>query len=203
MLVLSSPSGAGKTTISRALLERDDNLTMSVSATTRPMRPGEVDGKDYYFVDEAKFNQMIADGELLEHANVFGNFYGTPKKPVEEALMAGRDILFDIDWQGTQIIAGDEIAGKNLVSIFILPPNTAELENRLRTRAQDTEEVVQQRMSKAADEMSRYDGYDYVIINDKIELSVEQVQTILAAERLRIGRQIGLHDFVQELMGRE
>jgi len=203
MLVLSSPSGAGKTTISRAMLERDSNLTMSVSATTRPKRSSEVDGKDYIFVDEEKFKSMIDGGELLEHANVFGNFYGTPKKPVEEALMAGRDILFDIDWQGTQIIAGDEIAGKNLVSIFILPPNTAELENRLRTRAQDTEEVVQQRMSKAADEMSRYDGYDYVIINDKIELSVEQVQTILAAERLRIGRQIGLHDFVQELMGRE
>ncbi|MBT3916275.1 MAG: guanylate kinase [Rhodospirillaceae bacterium] len=199
MLVLSSPSGAGKTTISRALLERDDNLTMSVSATTRPMRPGEVDGKDYYFVDEAKFNQMIADGELLEHANVFGNFYGTPRKPVEDALGDGKDILFDIDWQGTQQLAANDSTRDDLVSVFILPPNTAELENRLRTRAQDPEEVVQKRMSKAADEMSHYREYGYVIVNDKIDASVEQVQTILTAERTRIGRQMGLHEFVQEL----
>ncbi|MFP6712504.1 MAG: guanylate kinase [Rhodospirillales bacterium] len=203
MLVLSSPSGAGKTTISRAMLERDDNLTMSISATTRPMRPGEEDGKDYYFVDEDKFNQMIKDGELLEHANVFGNFYGTPRKPVEEALARGMDILFDIDWQGTQKIADDEIAGKDLVSVFILPPNTAELENRLRTRAQDPEEVVQQRMSKASDEMSHYREYNYVIVNDEIEASVQQVQTILATERMHIERQIGLHEFVQELRGPE
>jgi guanylate kinase len=199
MLVLSSPSGAGKTTISRALLERDDNLTMSVSATTRPMRPGEVDGKDYYFVDEAKFNQMIADGELLEHANVFGNFYGTPRKPVEDALGDGKDILFDIDWQGTQQLAANDSTRDDLVSVFILPPNTAELENRLRTRAQDPEEVVQKRMSKAADEMSHYREYGYVIVNDKIDASVEEVQTILTAERTRIGRQMGLHEFVQEL----
>jgi guanylate kinase len=203
MLVLSSPSGAGKTTISRAMLERDDNLTMSISATTRPMRPGEEDGKDYYFVDEDKFNQMIKDGELLEHANVFGNFYGTPRKPVEEALARGMDILFDIDWQGTQKIADDEIAGKDLVSVFILPPNTAELENRLRTRAQDPEEVVRQRMSKASDEMSHYREYNYVIVNDEIEASVQQVQTILATERMHIERQIGLHEFVQELRGPE
>jgi guanylate kinase len=203
MLVLSSPSGAGKTTISRAMLERDDNLTMSISATTRPMRPGEEDGKDYYFVDEDKFNQMIKDGELLEHANVFGNFYGTPRKPVEEALARGMDILFDIDWQGTQKIADDEIAGKDLVSVFILPPNTSELENRLRTRAQDPEEVVQQRMSKASDEMSHYREYNYVIVNDEIEASVQQVQTILATERMHIERQIGLHEFVQELRGPE
>jgi len=199
MLVLSSPSGAGKTTISRALLERDDNLTMSVSATTRPMRPGEVDGKDYYFVDEAKFNQLIADGELLEHANVFGNFYGTPRKPVEDALADGKDILFDIDWQGTQQLAANDSTRDDLVSVFILPPNTAELENRLRTRAQDPEEVVQKRMSKAADEMSHYREYGYVIVNDKIDASVEEVQTILTAERTRIGRQMGLHEFVQEL----
>jgi len=203
MLVLSSPSGAGKTTISRAMLERDDNLTMSISATTRPMRPGEEDGKDYYFVDEDKFNQMIKDGELLEHANVFENFYGTPRKPVEEALARGMDILFDIDWQGTQKIADDEIAGKDLVSVFILPPNTSELENRLRTRAQDPEEVVQQRMSKASDEMSHYREYNYVIVNDEIEASVQQVQTILATERMHIERQIGLHEFVQELRGPE
>ncbi len=199
MLVLSSPSGAGKTTISRAMLERDTNLTMSISATTRPMRPGEVDGKDYYFVDEEKFNSMIEGGELLEHANVFGNFYGTPKKPVEEALAQGQDILFDIDWQGTQQLADNDSTRDDLVSIFILPPNTAELENRLRTRAQDPEEVVQERMSKAADEMSHYREYRYVIVNQEIEDSVVQAESILTTERLRIERQIGLHEFVQKL----
>ena len=199
MLVLSSPSGAGKTTISRALLERDDNLTMSVSATTRPMRPGEVDGEDYFFVDEIKFNKMITDGELLEHANVFGNFYGTPRKPVEDALADGKDILFDIDWQGTQQLAANDSTRDDLVSVFILPPNTAELENRLRIRAQDPEDVVQKRMSKAADEMSHYREYGYVIVNDEVDASVRQVKTILTAERTRIGRQMGLHEFVQEL----
>tara|TARA_B100001971_G_scaffold120716_1_gene111184 strand:+ start:158 stop:769 length:612 start_codon:yes stop_codon:yes gene_type:complete len=199
MLVLSSPSGAGKTTISRALLERDDNLTMSVSATTRPMRPGEVDGEDYFFVDEIKFNKMIIDGELLEHANVFGNFYGTPRKPVEDALADGKDILFDIDWQGTQQLAANDSTRDDLVSVFILPPNTAELENRLRIRAQDPEDVVQKRMSKAVDEMSHYREYGYVIVNDEVDASVRQVKTILTAERTRIGRQMGLHEFVQEL----
>ena len=199
MLVLSSPSGAGKTTISRALLERDDNLTMSVSATTRPMRPGEVDGEDYFFVDKIKFNKMITDGELLEHANVFGNFYGTPRKPVEDALADGKDILFDIDWQGTQQLAANDSTRDDLVSVFILPPNTAELENRLRIRAQDPEDVVQKRMSKAVDEMSHYREYGYVIVNDEIDASVRQVKTILTAERTRIGRQMGLHEFVQEL----
>ncbi len=199
MLVLSSPSGAGKTTISRALLERDDNLTMSVSATTRPMRPGEVDGEDYFFVDKIKFNKMITDGELLEHANVFGNFYGTPRKPVEDALADGKDILFDIDWQGTQQLAANDSTRDDLVSVFILPPNTAELENRLRIRAQDPEDVVQQRMSKAVDEMSHYREYGYVIVNDEVDASVRQVKTILTAERTRIGRQMGLHEFVQEL----
>ena len=199
MLVLSSPSGAGKTTISRALLERDDNLTMSVSATTRPMRPGEVDGEDYFFVDEIKFNKMITDGELLEHANVFGNFYGTPRKPVEDALADGKDILFDIDWQGTQQLAANDSTRDDLVSVFILPPNTAELENRLRIRAQDPEDVVQKRMSKAVDEMSHYGEYGYVIVNDEVDTSVRQVKTILTAERTRISRQMGLHEFVQEL----
>ena len=199
MLVLSSPSGAGKTTISRALLERDDNLTMSVSATTRPMRPGEVDGEDYFFVDKIKFNKMITDGELLEHANVFGNFYGTPRKPVEDALADGKDILFDIDWQGTQQLAANDSTRDDLVSVFILPPNTAELENRLRIRAQDPEDVVQKRMSKAVDEMSHYREYGYVIVNDEVDASVRQVKTILTAERTRIGRQMGLHEFVQEL----
>jgi len=199
MLVLSSPSGAGKTTISRVLLERDDNLTMSVSATTRPMRPGEVDGEDYFFVDKIKFNKMITDGELLEHANVFGNFYGTPRKPVEDALADGKDILFDIDWQGTQQLAANDSTRDDLVSVFILPPNTAELENRLRIRAQDPEDVVQKRMSKAVDEMSHYREYGYVIVNDEVDASVRQVKTILTAERTRIGRQMGLHEFVQEL----
>ena len=199
MLVLSSPSGAGKTTISRALLERDDNLTMSVSATTRPMRPGEVDGEDYFFVDKIKFNKMITDGELLEHANVFGNYYGTPRKPVEDALADGKDILFDIDWQGTQQLAANDSTRDDLVSVFILPPNTAELENRLRIRAQDPEDVVQKRMSKAADEMSHYREYGYVIVNDEVDTSVRQVKTILTAERTRISRQMGLHEFVQEL----
>ncbi|MDP6258948.1 MAG: guanylate kinase [Rhodospirillales bacterium] len=199
MLVLSSPSGAGKTTISRALLERDDNLTMSVSATTRPTRPGEVDGEDYFFVDKIKFNKMITDGELLEHANVFGNFYGTPRKPVEDALADGKDILFDIDWQGTQQLAANDSTRDDLVSVFILPPNTAELENRLRIRAQDPEDVVQKRMSKAVDEMSHYREYGYVIVNDEVDASVRQVKTILTAERTRIGRQMGLHEFVQEL----
>jgi guanylate kinase len=199
MLVLSSPSGAGKTTILRALLEQDDNLTMSVSATTRPMRPGEVDGEDYFFVDEIKFNKMIIDGELLEHANVFGNFYGTPRKPVEDALADGKDILFDIDWQGTQQLAANDSTRDDLVSVFILPPNTAELENRLRIRAQDPEDVVQKRMSKAVDEMSHYREYGYVIVNDEVDASVRQVKTILTAERTRIGRQMGLHEFVQEL----
>jgi guanylate kinase len=199
MLVLSSPSGAGKTTISRVLLERDDNLTMSVSATTRPMRPGEVDGEDYFFVDKIKFNKMITDGELLEHSNVFGNFYGTPRKPVEDALADGKDILFDIDWQGTQQLAANDSTRDDLVSVFILPPNTAELENRLRIRAQDPEDVVQKRMSKAVDEMSHYREYGYVIVNDEVDASVRQVKTILTAERTRIGRQMGLHEFVQEL----
>ena len=199
MLVLSSPSGAGKTTISRALLERDDNLTMSVSATTRPTRPGEVDGEDYFFVDKIKFNKMITDGELLEHANVFGNFYGTPRKPVEDALADGKDILFDIDWQGTQQLAANDSTRDDLVSVFILPPNTAELENRLRIRAQDPEDVVQKRMSKAVDEMSHYGEYGYVIVNDEVDTSVRQVKTILTAERTRISRQMGLHEFVQEL----
>jgi guanylate kinase len=199
MLVLSSPSGAGKTTISRAILKHDLNLTMSISVTTRPMRPSEVDGEDYYFVDEKKFKLMISRGQLLEYANVFGNFYGTPKQPVEDALLNGQDILFDIDWQGTQQLADNENAKKDLVSVFILPPNTIELENRLRARAQDPEEIVQQRMSKAADEMSHYREYKYVIVNDDIEASVKCIEKILVAERICIERQIGLHEFVQNL----
>lgn len=199
MLVLSSPSGAGKTTISRLLLEQDNNLSMSISVTTRPPRPSEKDGVDYYFVDEPAFKNMVEQEELLEHAFVFGNFYGTPRGPVESALESGKDILFDIDWQGTQQLEGDETTGKDVVSVFILPPDNKELERRLKTRAQDTDDVVRRRMAKAADEMSHYREYRYIIVNDDIEKSISQVRSILAAERLRIGRQIALHDFVQNL----
>ena len=201
MLVLSSPSGAGKTTIAKALLGLDDNLTLSVSATTRQKRPGEVNGKDYHFVTNSQFQGMVADGELLEHAHVFGNFYGTPKAPVEETLAGGKDILFDIDWQGTQQLADNDSTGKDLVSIFVLPPDNHELEVRLQRRAQDSRAVVRGRMAKAADEMSHYREYNYIIVNHDIEESVGQVQTILEAERLRINRQAGLHDFVQSLRG--
>jgi guanylate kinase len=197
MLVLSSPSGAGKSTISRRLLESEPNLVMSVSATTRPRRPGEVDGRDYYFVDPTEFNLMVNRGELLEHAKVFGNYYGTPRLPVEEALRAGRDVLFDIDWQGTQQIEG--VAGQDLVSVFILPPSTRELERRLRARAQDSDEVVATRMAKAADEISHYPEYQYIILNDDLDHSTIAVRAILAAERLRRERLVGLTDFVKGL----
>ena len=197
MLVLSSPSGAGKTTISRALLKREPNLTMSVSATTRPKRPGETAGVDYTFIDPTEFNLMVNRREMLEHAQVFGNYYGTPRKPVEQALGAGKDVLFDIDWQGTQQLAQN--ARGDLVSIFILPPSTKELERRLKTRAQDSAEVVAKRMSRAAEEISHYREYDYIVVNDVIEDSVRAVQSILAAERLRRDRQVGLEDFVRAL----
>ena len=197
MLVLSSPSGAGKTTIARELLARDDTLTLSVSATTRPMRPGETEGVDYLFVDQARFDSMVAEGGFLEHATVFGHRYGTPRAAVEAALAAGRDVLFDIDWQGTQQVA--EKAREDLVSVFILPPSTGELERRLRARAQDPEEVVRGRMAKAADEMSHWAEYDYIVVNQDVETSVAAVRSILRAERLRRERQIGLHDFVETL----
>jgi guanylate kinase len=194
MLVLSSPSGAGKTTLSRLLLERDAALTMSVSCTTRPKRPGETPGVDYHFVDEAAFEGMIAQGGMLEHAEVFGNRYGTPRKPVETALTSGRDVLFDIDWQGTQQLK--QTARDDVVSVFVLPPSFAELEKRLHSRAQDTPEVVARRMAKASDEMSHWAEYDYIIVNRLIEDSVASVQAILTAERLRRARQVGLRDFV-------
>ncbi|NYZ14899.1 guanylate kinase [Azospirillum sp. RWY-5-1] len=197
MLVLSSPSGAGKTTISRRLLDRDPGITMSVSVTTRPMRPGEVPGTDYYFVDQPEFKRMAEGRELLEWANVFGNFYGTPRGPVEGALREGRDVLFDIDWQGTQQLA--ENARDDLVSIFVLPPSAAELERRLRARAQDSAEVIAHRMAKASDEMSHWAEYDYVIVNHDVDESVLSVQSILRAERLRRRRQIGLSDYVKTL----
>jgi guanylate kinase len=197
MLVLSSPSGAGKTTISRLLLEIEDDLTMSVSATTRRKRPGETEGKDYYFTDNQDFGERVNRGELLEHAKVFDYYYGTPRAPVERALSAGRDVLFDIDWQGTQQIY--EQAGDDLVRVFILPPSTRALEARLRARAQDTDEVVARRMSEASSEMSHWQEYDYVIVNDDLEKSLQQVRAILAAERLKRTRQIGMGEFVKLL----
>jgi guanylate kinase len=197
MLILSSPSGAGKTTISRRLLERDGNLEMSVSATTRQKRPGEVEGADYHFVDPTAFNLMVNRREFLEYAKVFGNYYGTPRKPVEAALQAGRDVLFDIDWQGTQQII--ENARSDAVTVFILPPSTKELERRLNARAQDPADVVANRMAKAADEMSHYTEYDYIIVNVDIDDSVAEVQAILAAERLKRQRLVGLGDFVKRL----
>lgn len=197
MLVLSSPSGAGKTSISRELLARDGKISLSISATTRPRRPGEVDGEDYKFVDKTTFDLMINQQELLEHAKVFDHYYGTPRAPVEQSLAAGRDVLFDIDWQGTQQLA--ERARGDLVSIFILPPSTAELDRRLHSRAQDSEAVITERMARAADEMTHWSEYDYVVVNVDFEESVGQVQTILEAERLKRPRLNGLSDFVTRL----
>jgi guanylate kinase len=197
MLVLSSPSGAGKTTIARMLLAGDNGLEMSVSVTTRRKRPGEVAGRDYHFIDATEFNLRINRRELLESAKVFGNYYGTPRAPVEAALAAGRDVLFDIDWQGTQQLK--QQAREDLVSVFILPPSTRELERRLQSRAQDSAEEVARRMAKAADEMSHWAEYDYIVINQEAERSLVQVQAILQAERLRRERQIGLHEFVKGL----
>ncbi len=197
MYVLSSPSGAGKTTITRALLNSNPNLEISISATTRPRRPGEVDGQDYYFVDIPQFNAMVENGEMLEHAKVFGNYYGTPKLPVEEALSRGNDIIFDIDWQGTQRLR--EIAREDLVTVFILPPSAKELERRLRGRAQDSEESIRLRMDKASDEMTHYSEYDYVLINNNVELAIQQAQHILDSERLKRNRLVGLSDFVRGL----
>ncbi len=197
MLVLSSPSGAGKSTISKELLNRDPSVSMSVSVTTRPIRPGETEGVDYLFMEQKKFDAMVKAGEFLEHATVFENSYGTPKAPVEKALGDGRDVLFDVDWQGAQQLA--ETARNDLVSIFILPPSTGELERRLKDRAQDSDEVVKKRMAKATSEMSHWAEYDYVIVNENVEDSVAQVEAILAAERLRRERRIGLGDFVRGL----
>ena len=197
ILVLSSPSGAGKTTISRALLEEDEGLVMSVSATTRARRPGEDEGRDYYFVEPVDFNLMINRDELLEYAKVFNHYYGTPRAPVEKALSEGHDILFDIDWQGTQQLA--QKSGDDLVSIFILPPSTAALEKRLKTRAQDSAEVIAQRMSKASEEISHWREYDYVVVNKDVDQCLAEVKAILKAERLRTQRRAGLIDFVSRL----
>lgn len=197
MFVLSSPSGAGKTTLSRMLIAETPGLQMSVSATTRPMRPGEVDGKDYFFVDQGRFETMVSNSELLEWANVFGNRYGTPREPVEAALASGKDVLFDIDWQGTQQLR--DRSGKDVVSVFILPPSVAALEQRLHTRAQDSDEVIRGRMKKAGDEMSHFDAYDYIVVNDNIGIAFEAVRSILRAEQLKRERQVGLEGFVRAL----
>lgn len=197
MLVLSSPSGAGKTTISRRLLEEDAELHLSISVTTRARRPGEVDGTHYHFISSEDFGLMVNRQELLEHAKVFDYYYGTPKELVEKRLSAGQDILFDIDWQGTQQIR--EKLAADLVTVFILPPSTAELERRLNARAQDPAHVVAQRMAQASNEMSHWPEYDYIVVNRDLDRSVAEVQSVLAAERIKRERQIGLGDFVKRL----
>lgn len=197
MLVLSSPSGAGKTSICKKLLEQEKELILSVSATTRTRRPGEVEGADYQFISTPEFKTRINKAQFLEYAKVFGHYYGTPSHLVENSLQSGRDVLFDIDWQGTQQLKAK--ARQDLVSVFILPPSIKELEKRLFKRAQDAIEVVAERMSKSANEMSHYPEYDYVIINYNLNQSVQQVQSILHAERLRRERQVGLVEFVKQL----
>jgi guanylate kinase len=198
MLVLSSPSGAGKTTLSRMLLTAERNLELSVSVTTRPKRPGEVNGRHYHFIDRRRFDQLKQKDDLLEHAEVFGNFYGTPRKPVEKALKNGRDVLFDIDWQGTQQLR--ERVEDDLVSVFLLPPSSGELARRLHSRAQDDKKVIQARMAKAGDEMSHWAEYDYVVVNRDIDRAFADVRAILAAERLKRKRQPGLSAFVRSLV---
>ena len=197
-IILSSPSGAGKSTLARRLIAWDPTLKFSVSATTRAPRPGETDGVEYHFRDRDPFLRMVADGEMLEHAEVFGNFYGSPKGPVEAAMAEGRDTLFDIDWQGGQQIRRSSLA-KDVVSIFILPPSIAELERRLRQRGQDSDAVIAGRMAKARDEISHWAEYDYVIVNHDIDASEAQLRTILMAERARADRQPGLNDLVRGL----
>jgi len=201
LFVLSSPSGAGKTTIARNLLKNDPNLSSSISVTTRPQRPGEEDGKDYHFISMEQFEKMVAAGELLEHAKVFGNYYGTPKKAVEDYLQRGRDVLFDIDWQGAQQL--EERMAADLVRVFVLPPSMGELGRRLMSRAQDSEEVVRGRMAKASDEMSHWIEYDYIIINKDADSSTEQAKMILAAERQKRTRLTGLHEFISQMREQE
>ncbi len=198
MFILSSPSGAGKTTLADRLLKKDGEIVLSVSATTRPRRPGEAHGKDYFFVSEEEFTRMRDNGEFLEWANVFGHYYGTPRSLVEDTLRQGKDVLFDIDWQGAQQL--DEVAGEDVVKVFILPPSREELERRLRRRAQDPEDVVQKRMAKADAEMSHWAEYDYVIVNYDLEESEELLRSILFAERLKRRRQVGLSAIVKEMV---
>ena len=198
MVVLSSPSGAGKTTLTKKVLNSSNNILMSVSATTRQPRPGEVDGKDYIFLSKSKFSEMIDNDEFLEYAKVFDNFYGTPRAPVEDALAKGFDIVFDIDWQGAQQLT--QAAANDLVKIFILPPNMRELENRLRSRAQDSDDVIARRMSKSENEISHWAEYDYIIINEDISEAIEELTTILNAERMKRPRQPWLGSFVKKLV---
>ncbi len=198
LFILSSPSGAGKTTITRSLLERDPQLKISVSVTTRPPRPGEVHGKDYIFITKAEFDHMVESHMLLEYAKVFGHYYGTPLAPVEEALANSQDIIFDIDWQGTQQLKQKLV--NDLVTVFILPPGKEELERRLRARQQDHEDVIKERMKKASDEISHYSEYDYIIINRDLEKSIAQAASILEAERCKRRRLTELPDFVRALM---
>jgi guanylate kinase len=200
MLVLSSPSGAGKTTLSRMLLADDKRVELSISVTTRPKRPGEIDGRHYHFITKLRFDRMVRQGELLEHATVFGHSYGTPRAPVEKALRAGRDVLFDIDWQGTQQMR--EKARNDLVSVFVLPPSIPELERRLHARAQDEDDVIKSRMAKAADEMSHWAEYDYIVVNNDLDHAFAEVRAILAAERLKRERQTGLSAFVRGLQAK-
>lgn len=197
LLVMSSPSGAGKTTLARKLLAADPNITMSVSVTTRAARPGEVDGRDYHFITHEEFARLRDRGDLLEYAEVFGNFYGTPKRPVADALQEGRDVLFDIDWQGTQQLGA--VMEEDLVRIFILPPSADELRERLIRRAQDSASTVAKRMAKAADEISHWPEYDYVIVNEDAEKASTEIDAILTAERLRRRRRVGLSSFVRSL----
>jgi guanylate kinase len=199
LIVLSSPSGAGKSTISRLLLEADSEVTMSVSATTRPMRPGEADGVDYHFVEESEFDRMVEAGEFVEWAHVFGYRYGTPKAPVKQALRTGHDILFDIDWQGARQLEPD--FGEHLVTIFLLPPSMAELEHRLHTRGTDSEAVIADRMRRAADEIDHWAEYEYVLVNRDMDACLAQVRAIVDAERSKRVRQTGLVEFVRELIG--
>ncbi len=198
MIILSSPSGAGKTTLTRRLLSENPNMRMSVSATTRKPRPGEVEGRDYYFVRKTVFSDMIEDGEFLEHAKVFDNYYGTPRGPVEESLADGKDVIFDIDWQGAQQLT--QAASDDLVKIFILPPNMQELEKRLRSRAQDSDEVIAKRMSKSEAEISHWAEYDYVIVNDDVDMAMAELSAIVIAERQKRKRQLWLGPFVKTLV---
>ena len=200
MLVLSSPSGAGKTTLSRKLLAHERGLELSISVTTRAKRRGEVNGRHYHFIDRKRFDQLARRGELLESAEVFGNFYGTPRKPVEKALKQGRDVLFDIDWQGTQQLR--EKLPQDLVSVFVLPPSIPELERRLHTRAQDDDNVISARMAKAGGEMTHWAEYDYVVVNRDFDHAFSEVRAILAAERLKRERQTGLSAFVRGLQSK-
>ncbi len=198
LIILSSPSGAGKSTLARRLMDWDPDIRFSVSATTRPPRAAEVDGREYHFRSRAEFEAMVAAGDMLEHAEVFGNFYGTPRGPVEAALAGGRDTLFDIDWQGGQQIRNSAL-GKDAVSIFVLPPSIAELDARLHGRAQDSAEVIAGRMARSRDEISHWAEYDYVLVNDDLEVTEEALRTIICAERLRRERQPWLNDFVRGL----